>query len=134
MKIEPEPTTPRSTRAVRARRGAAAAFAALAGAALLSACGSSSSSSTTNSGGAKGNLDTARIALSIEQSILAQRHIHAKVTCPAAIPQETGKTFTCIATNTTTVTPHGGKPTKTTVTTNFTVTVQNNRGYVTYHS
>jgi hypothetical protein len=133
MNIEPEPTTPRSTRAVRARRGALAAVAALAGLALLSACGSSSSSSTTSSG-AKGNLDTARIALSIEQSILAQRHIHAKVTCPAAVPQQTGKTFTCIATNTTTVTPHGGKPTKTTVTTPFTVTVQNNRGYVTYHS
>jgi hypothetical protein len=133
MNIEPEPTTPPSTRVVRARRGALAAVAALAGAALLSACGSSSSSSTTG-GGAKGNLDTARIALSIEQSILAQRHIHAKVTCPAAIPQETGKTFTCIATNTTTVTPKGGKPTKTSVTTPFTVTVQNNRGYVTYHS
>jgi hypothetical protein len=80
-------------------------------------------------------LDTARIALSIEDSILAQRHIHAKVTCPTAEPQETGHVFTCIATSTSTVTPKGGgKPSAVTVTTPFTVTVQSSRGYVTYHS
>jgi hypothetical protein len=111
------------------------ALAALAGAALLSACGSSSSKTSTEGGSASGaHLNTARIALSIEQSILKERHIHAKVSCPAVVAQETGKTFTCIATNTTTVTPTGGKPTTRTVTTPFTVTVQNNRGYVTYHS
>jgi allophanate hydrolase subunit 2 len=130
-----EPPTHRSPRLIRAKGGALTALAALAGAALLSACGSSSSKTSTEAGSASGaHLNTARVALSIEQSILKERHIHAKVSCPAVVPQETGKTFTCIATNTTTVTPKGGKPTRTTVTTPFTVTIQNNRGYVTYHS
>jgi hypothetical protein len=130
-----EPPTHINPRRIRANRGALIAAAALAGAALLSACGSSSSSTTSEAGSVSGaHLNTARIALSIEQSILKERHIHAKVSCPAVVAQQTGKTFTCVATNTATVTPKGGKPTTTTVTTPFTVTVQNNRGYVTYHS
>jgi len=124
MHIEPT-TPPRSARLIRARGGAFVALAALAGAALLSACGSSSSSSSTT----KTNLDTAKIAVSIEQSILKQRHIHATVSCPTPIPQEVGKTFTCVARSTSTV---NGK--STTVTTPFTVTVQSTKGYVTYHS
>jgi hypothetical protein len=67
-------TTPRTAGRVAARRGAMLAAAALTGAALLSACGSSGSSGTTSGG----NLDTARVALSIEQSILSERHIKAK--------------------------------------------------------
>jgi len=117
-------TTPRTAGRVAARRGATLAAAALTGAALLSACGSSGSSGTTSGG----NLDTARVALSIEQSILSERHIHAKVTCPVTVAQETGKIFTCTAVSTVTT---KGKP-ATTVTTPFTVTVQNNKGYVTY--
>jgi hypothetical protein len=132
MQIEPEAPTPRRVRRSGAKRGALAAVAALAGAALLSACGSSSSSTATSSVSGK-TLDTARIALSIEDSILSQRHTHAKVTCPANQPQEPGHTFTCIAT-TTAYTTHEGKTTPTIVTTPFTVTVQNSRGYVTYHS
>jgi len=135
MQIEPEPPTPSRARGGGARRGALAAIAALAGAALLSACGSSSSSTTATSSVSGKTLNTARIALSIEDSILSQRHTHAKVTCPANEPQETGHTFTCIATTTSHTTPKGGgKPTAVTVTTPFTVTVQNTRGYVTYHS
>jgi len=132
MQTEPqtEPPTPTSARLLRARHGALAALAALAGAALLSACGSSSSSSSSSGK----TLDTARIALSIEDSILSERHIHAKVTCPASVPQEQGKTFTCIATSTTTTTTKGKKPTSVTTTTPFTVTEQNSKGYVTYHS
>lgn len=116
-----EPPTPRIARVVRVRRGASAAVAALACAALITACGSSSS---TSSG--KTNLNTTRVAASIEQSILAQRHLTSKVVCPPAVPQEKGKTFECIATTRTTKRPV--KVGKTT----FVVTVQNDKGYVTY--
>jgi hypothetical protein len=116
-----KPTTQRTV-PVRARRGAIAAAAALACAALFSACGSSSSSSSTT----VTNLDTTRIAHSIEESVLTERHLHVTVTCPAGVPQEKGKTFVCIATGQTTKKPI------TTVKTPFTVTVQNDKGYVTY--
>jgi len=117
-----EPTTTRSARVGRLR-GAGLAASALACAALLGACGSSSSSSTTT---APTNLDTARVQLSIQQSILSERHLQAKVVCPTTVPQETGKTFECIATTTTKTTPPK------TVTTPFVVTIQNSKGYVTY--
>ena len=119
-----ESTTPRTVRRVALRRGAILAATALAGAALLSACGSSSSSSSAPAG----NLNTLHVAEAIEASILNERHIKSKVTCPAVVAQETGKIFTCTAV--TTATPKG-KP-ATSVTTPFTVTVQNNKGYVTY--
>ena len=108
---------------MRVCRGAGASVTALACVALLSACGSSSSSSTSTT---KTNLNTARVALSIEQSILTERHLHSKVVCPAAVPQEQGKTFECIATTQTT------KPPVKSVTTPFVVTIQNSKGYVTY--
>lgn len=117
-----EPPSPTVARAVRARRGALVTATALACAALLSACGSSSSS--TSSTAAKTNLNTAHVAVSIEQSILSERHVHAKVSCPAIVPQKQGKTFVCIAT-----TFKGTKPTGKTP---FAVTVQNDKGYVTY--
>ena len=107
---------------MRVCRGAGASVTALACVALLSACGSSSSSTST----AKTNLNTARVALSIEQSILTERHLHSKVVCPTAVPQEAGKTFECIATTQTT------KPPVKSVTTPFVVTIQNSKGYVTY--
>jgi Domain of unknown function (DUF4333) len=94
---------------------------ALAGAALLGACGSSSSSSTT-----KTRLNTARVATSIEQSILAQRHLHAKVVCPAVVPQEQGRTFECVATTKST------KPPFTVSKTPFVVTIKTDKGFVTY--
>jgi len=107
---------------VRVRRRAVAAVTALAGAALISACGSSSTSSTA----AKTNVDTARVAASIEKSVLTERHLHSTVVCPAAVPQETGKTFECIATTKST------KPPFTVSKTPFIVTVQSTKGYVTY--
>jgi hypothetical protein len=98
---------------------------AIACAALVSACGSSHSS-TTSSTAAKTNLNTAHVALSIKQSILAQRQLKATVVCPAAVAQEKGKTFECIATT------RGVKPPFAFIKTPFLVTVQNDKGFVTY--
>jgi hypothetical protein len=117
-----ESSTPSTARPIRARRGVIVLAAVLACAALMSACGSSSSTTST----ATTSVDTHRVALSIEQSILAKRHLHATVSCPATVPQETGKTFVCIASNRATKAPF------TVTRTPFTVTVQNSRGYVTY--
>jgi hypothetical protein len=119
-----EPLSPRVLRAAGSRRGGIAAVAALVCTALISACGSSTSS--TSSTPAKTDLNTKRVALSIEQSILSERHIHAKVSCPAVVPQQQGKSFVCIATTFKGKTPTGTTP--------FAVTVQNNKGYVTYQA
>lgn len=116
-----ERPTPKIARVVRARHAASVAVTALACAALITACGSSSS---TSSG--KTNLNTARVATSIEQSILAQRHLTSKVVCPATVPQEKGTTFECVATTSTTKPPV--KVGKTT----FVVTITNDKGFVTY--
>jgi hypothetical protein len=116
--------TLRARRVVSLRRGAIVPITALACTALLSACGSSKSS--TESTTAKTNVDTARVALSIEQTILTKRHLHAKVACPAAVPAVTGATFECIATSTAATAPHAVTKTP------FVVTIQNARGYVTY--
>jgi hypothetical protein len=90
---------------------------------LLSACGSSGSSNATVR--AKVNLNTPHVAAAIEQSILNQRHVHAKVSCPAKVPQEKGRTFVCIANVSEGSASVRGK-------TPFTVTIQSNKGYVTY--
>ena len=116
-----EPPTPRTARVARAHRGSSVALAALAGAALLSACGSSSPKSTT-----KTNLDTPRVAVSIEQSILKERHLHAKVVCPTVVPQEQGRTFECVATTKSTKPPFAVSKTA------FVVTIESNKGFVTY--
>ncbi len=116
-----ESINPIAARPVRARRGAIVAVSALACAALMSACGSSSTSSTATT-----NLDTHRVALSIEQSIFAKRHLHSTVSCPATVPQEQGKTFVCIAST------RSAKKPFVIVKTPFTVTIKNSRGYVTY--
>src|SRR5271163_2072901 len=118
-----EPTTPTAARVLRVRRGGIGVVVALACAALVSACGSSSSSSTSTT--AK-NLDTARVAASIEQSILKERRLHAKVVCPTAVATEVGKTFECVATSTAT------KPPFVVTKTPFVVTIQSSKGYVTY--
>jgi hypothetical protein len=97
-------------------------LAALAGIALIAGCGSSSSSSTTSA--AKTSLNTARVARSIEDSIFAQRKLKYHVTCPASVPQEQGRTFECTAT--------GLNAKHKLTSTQFLVTIQNNRGYVTY--
>jgi hypothetical protein len=90
----------------------------------MSACGSSSSSSTSST--AASNLNTVRVAGAIQESILKERKLHAKVVCPTTVPQEQGKTFECVATTTSAKAPH------TEVKTTFVVTIQNSKGYVTY--
>lgn len=117
--------TPRTVTRVRPRRGAIVAISALACAALLSACGGSSSSSTSST--STTNLDTARVAKAIEASVLSQRHLKVTVTCPTTVPQVAGKTFSCTAIGYSTK-----NPSVVVTKTPFTVTVQNNKGYVTY--
>ena len=131
MKIHP--TIQRSKNTVRAglmggmaRRGALLAATGLASASLISACGSSSTSSSSSTTSGK-KLDVARVAASIEESILLKRHLRSTVTCPTGIEQGAGIDFTCYATGTI------GKK-KTPYRTPFTVTQVNNNGYVTYHS
>jgi hypothetical protein len=112
-------------RAVRAHRAGVLATSALACAALISACGSSSSS-TTNAGPSK-PVDTALVARSIKDTIFTKRHLFATtVTCPTTVASEPGKTFQCTATVRSAKTPYTYSKTP------FTVTVQNNKGYVTY--
>jgi hypothetical protein len=118
-----EPPTPTAARVLPVRRGAIVAATALASAALMSACGSSSSSSSST---AASKLNVAKVALSIEGTIFEKRHLHATVTCPAAVPQEPGRTFECIATSRSVKPPHA------LVKTPFIVHIQNSKGYVTY--
>jgi hypothetical protein len=117
-----EPRIPRIVRGVKVGRPAVVAVAALACAALVGACGSSSSSSNATSA----PVNTVRVAQSIEESILKERHLRSKVVCPASVPSEVGKTFECIATT------RSAKPPFAEVKTPFVVTIQNNRGFVTY--
>lgn len=124
----------RSVVVARARRTLGARGHAIVGmlmvaltATMISACGSSKNSHSKTV-----NLNIAHVEQSIEQSILSERHLRAKVTCPAAVSQEKGKIFTCSAAGTSTTGKHGKHTTP--FTTLFTVTVQNSQGYVTYHS
>jgi hypothetical protein len=120
MQARPESPQPMSE---CARARVIVVLSALVGAALLSGCGSKSSTSSTPT---KTTVNTAQVGRSIKQSILAQRHLPSTVVCPVTVPAEKGKTFECIAT-----TRSAKKPAKA-VKTRFLVTVQNNRGGVTY--
>jgi len=113
-----------TTRRVRLGR-AGVAVSAVACAALIGACGSSSSK-TSSSTPKITNLDTARVARSIETSILSERHLKATVVCPTIVAQEPGKTFECVATT------HNAKNPALVTKTPFVVTVQTSKGYVTY--
>jgi hypothetical protein len=119
------PPALRIARGVSPRRGAVVAVTALACTALMGACGSSKSS-TKSSPATTNNVNTAQVALSIEETVLAKRHSHVKVVCPATVPAIPGRTFECIATGRAT------KPPFTVTKTPFVVTVQSARGYVTY--
>jgi hypothetical protein len=112
-----------SARGCQARRVSIAVVAALAATALMSACGSSSSSSrpTLEASTPTAILNTHRIELAIKQSILSERHIHAKVVCPSVVPQQKSRNFACIATVGTTKTP-------------FAVIQTDNSGHVIYHA
>jgi hypothetical protein len=43
-------------------------------------------------------LNTEKVELSIQQSILAKRHVRAEVSCPSGVHQHSGLTFYCQAT------------------------------------
>jgi len=64
-------------------------------------------------------LDTGRVERAIEQSVLAQREIHARAACPSGILQRKGLSFPCA------VTFPGGRAT-------FTVDQLDNKGSVHY--
>src|SRR5437762_8266229 len=83
LKITPAASPPRAALVVAA---------ALACTALVSACGSSTSSEGTTP---KANVDTAKVAVSIEQTILTKRHLKSTVSCPAPMPAAPGNTFEC---------------------------------------
>jgi hypothetical protein len=59
---------------------------------MLGGCGSS------QSGQSAATLETGKVERAIAQSSLAQRGVHAQVSCPADVPQAKGFTFTCAAT------------------------------------
>jgi hypothetical protein len=117
-----ETATTRIARVARTGRRAGPGL-ALACTLAISACGSNSSTSST---AAKSNVDTAKVEQAIKQSILAQRHLSASVVCPSPQLAIAGRTFECFA-----ITQSVKKPFKP-VRTPFLVTVQNNRGGVTY--
>lgn len=75
----------RSAQQRMAARGVCAA-AILVAVVCLSACGSRARS-----------LNTAKVERAIAKSILEQRNIHARVACPAQVPQRSGYAFTCSA-------------------------------------
>jgi hypothetical protein len=85
----------------------------------LAGCGGGGSSSTTIRTLAAHRMDTKHVAVAIERSILAQRHIHARVTCPSNVPRRAGWHFVCFANTAAGQTP-------------FVVTEVNGAGYVTY--
>lgn len=118
-----KPPTSDTPPALRGARVATVAATALACVALVSACGGSSSTSATP---ATTTVNTSQVAASIKETVLAKRHLHVTVVCPAAVPAETGKTFECIATGPSITPPHAVSKTP------FLVTIQSNKGYVTY--
>jgi hypothetical protein len=120
-------TTGGSLRSGRKMIASAMGTAALA---LLAGCGSSSNPpGSSKSAHATANLNTARVALAIEQSIMSQRHLHSTVVCPPTIPQQHGLTFTCVATTLAT-THHHRRPVRTL----FTVFQKDDAGNVYYES
>ncbi len=72
-----------SPRWVRLTVGVVSAIFVAAG---LSACGSS-----------ERHLNSASVERAIAKSILEERKIHAVVSCPSRVPQQSGRTFTCTA-------------------------------------
>lgn len=129
-KSNPKPAGRASPRARAGRRSgahapvvlAAVAFAALA----IAACGGSKTEGSTPTGK---QLNMHTVIASIEESFLAKRHIHAKITCPTSEEQRANNNFTCEATGFT-GTGKNRKP----FTVHVAVTQVNNSGYVKYVS
>jgi hypothetical protein len=44
------------------------------------------------------DVDIAQVEATIQQTVLTDRHLHTKVSCPSVVPKEKGRTFTCTAT------------------------------------
>jgi hypothetical protein len=86
---------------------------------LLAGCGGGSSSRSSTTQAMPRPLDTSRVAHAIQASILAQRHLHAKVSCPRTEPLRKNWHFVCFATTSTGQTP-------------FVVTEVDNRGATTW--
>ena len=87
-----------------------------------------SSSEATPPGTKAPTVNTARVERSIARSILAQSNLHATVTCPASVPAKKGKKFECTAVTHQLTPPH--EEIKTVVL----VTVNNNKGFLTFES
>ncbi len=125
MRISYRATQPKQSGGSGRRRSGAPLAAVLAAAVLavasLAACGSSSQSSSPSASLPSSILDTKTVQKAIEESVLAQRQVHASVTCPSVVPQEQGHDFVCIATVGKTKTP-------------FVVEQTNDSGHVTYHA
>jgi hypothetical protein len=85
-------------------------------------------SESTPPGSTPPTVNTARVKRSIEHSILAQSNIHATVTCPASVPAKKGTSFECTAITHRLTPPHEE------IKTAFQVTIQNNKGYITFES
>lgn len=85
----------------------------------VAGCGGGGSVNHSAASTTAGRLDTARVARSIQASIQAQRHIHARVSCPRSEPLQKGLHFVCFATTSAGQTP-------------FVVTEVDNRGSTTY--
>jgi hypothetical protein len=72
----------------RSRRCALVAGVLVAASLAVTACGSP---------GAPTILDTEKVERAIEQSSLAQRGMHARVSCPSGVHQKKGLVFSCTA-------------------------------------
>jgi len=102
---------------------------AVAVALLVSACGGSSNKSGEEAKATGKPLDLTRVERSIEQSITAEKGMHAVIQCPSYVEQRKGNNFVCYAVGTVGTGKH-----KTAFRTPFEVIQQNNSGYVYYHS
>jgi hypothetical protein len=120
MSISPKISRPASQRSLAQLAAVAGALACVG---LVSACGSKSK---TNSTSATTNVNTGQVARSIQQNILAQRHLASTVVCPPVVVAQAGKTFECVATTQSTKKPVHP------IQTPFVVTIQNSHGGVTY--
>jgi hypothetical protein len=72
-------------------------------------------------------INAVKVARSIRESIRSERKITATVACPSGIPRQQGLQFVCTATTTAAQTKRPGV-------TDFVVTEQNSRGFVSYQA
>ena len=85
-RARPQPHSPGCR---HSRRSLVAGAALIAASLLLAACGSSEATTILN---------TEKVELAIEQSILSQRDQEADVSCPSGVHQQEDLVFSCVAT------------------------------------